>query len=77
MASKCQLRSGETWSGSGRTAFVFAAWEKDAEVKVWRTANEGENFPVASGVASTLIQRGVAGKGRKAPARKAYRRAEA
>lgn len=83
VAPKYQLPSGETWSGRGRTPVLFAAWERGAEGKAWRKANDGAKFPAASGAAQSGaksrsgVKKTTAGKGRKAAAKKTRKPAKA
>ncbi|QWF18163.1 H-NS family nucleoid-associated regulatory protein [Lysobacter capsici] len=84
VAPKFRLPTGETWTGRGRTPIAFAAWEKGAEGKAWRKANEGGRFPAINGTsvkaptsaASTKASRGAAKKIGKKAAKKAARPAK-
>lgn len=84
VAPKYRLPTGETWTGRGRTPVAFVAWEKGAEGKAWRKANEGGRFPAIDGApakpsartASTKASRGAAGKTAKKAAKKTSRPAK-
>ncbi|WP_394540219.1 H-NS histone family protein [Lysobacter enzymogenes] len=84
VAPKYRLPTGETWTGRGRTPVAFAAWEKGAEGKAWRKANEGARFPAIDGTpvkapastATTKASRGAAKKTGKKAAQKATRPAK-
>ncbi|QWP77533.1 H-NS histone family protein [Lysobacter sp. K5869] len=84
VAPKYRLPTGETWTGRGRTPVAFVAWEKGAEGKAWRKANDGGRFPAIGGAssktpasaASTKASRGATKKTGKKATKKAKRPGE-
>lgn len=82
VAPKYRLPTGETWTGRGLAPKVFVAWQKSAEGKAWRAANQDEKFPPAdstepsSKVGKAVLKkaRKVGAKTVKAPAKKIARK---
>jgi len=78
VAPKYRLPTGETWTGRGLAPKVFVAWQKSAEGKAWRAANQGEKFPPAdltkpsakAGKVALKKASKVGAKSLKAPAKK-------
>lgn len=73
---KYRLPTGETWTGRGRTPTAFVAWEKGAEGKAWRKANEGMRFPAIADAAAKKRAKAASSKSPKTAAKKVAKKSK-